>query len=191
MDALEAILTRRSISRFRQDPVPKEMIEQLLEAAVRAPNHYITEPWRFVVHTGEARQALGEVFADVKRAKLADPDSAEAKSDLDKERARAMRSPVLIAVGIKKSDNPKAMQIEDIEAGAAAVENILIAANALGLGASWKTGDAAYDDRLKKHLGLAPDDHVAGLIHVGFPDSAGGSPSNRANATTLTQWRWA
>ena len=74
MDALEAILTRHSISKVKSDPVPREIIEKLLHAAVQAPNHYQVRPWRFVVLTGKSREALGEVMAQA--LKKQEPGSA-------------------------------------------------------------------------------------------------------------------
>jgi len=98
MDALEAILSRHSISKVKTDPVPREVIEKLLHAAVQAPNHYCVRPWRFVVMTGKGREALGEVMAQ--SLKQRNPDLPEAGMVL--ERAKPLRSPVLIAVGVDK-----------------------------------------------------------------------------------------
>ena len=76
MDALEAIFNRHSVSRVKPDPVPKEVIERLLAAAVQAPNHYRIQPWRFIVLTGRSREALGEVMA--RSLQVFDPDLSEA-----------------------------------------------------------------------------------------------------------------
>ena len=166
MDALKAILTRHSVTNIKPDPVPRSVIEQLLHAAVQAPNHYKVRPWRFVVLTGKSREALGEVMVEV--LKKLKPDLPEAA--LEKERAKPLRTPVLIAVGVDKSDDPRVLEIENICAAAAAVENLLVAAHALGLGAKWRTGTAARDPDVKKFLGFEPDQVLISFIYLGYPE---------------------
>lgn len=166
MDALEDIFSRHSISKVKPDPVPPELINKLLAAAVQAPNHYRVRPWRLVVLTGNARARMGEVMA--RSLKERHPDALE--SELSVERARPLRAPVLIAVGVEKPSEPKVSEMENICSCAAAAENILLAANALGLGAMWRTGSAATNPEVKKFLGLAPDQHLIAFIYVGYPD---------------------
>lgn len=167
MDVLEAIRTRHSIAKVKSDPVPRALIERLLDAAVQAPNHHSTQPWRFVVLTGPGRERLGEVMArSLKKQKPELPDSG-----LEIERAKPLRAPLLIAVGMEKSSDPRVMEIEDICAVAAAVENLLLAAHGLGLGAMWRTGKAADDPLVKQFLGFAVDAPLIGFIYVGFPEA--------------------
>ena len=166
MDALEAILTRHSIAKVKPDPISHELIEKVLYAAVQAPNHYHIRPWRFIVLTGKSRQALGEVMAQSLKQK--NPDLADTAMEI--ERAKPLRAPVLIAVGVDKSDDPRVLEIENICAVAAAVENLLLAVNAEGLGAMWRTGPAARDPEVKKFLGLEPDQELISFIYIGYPD---------------------
>ncbi len=166
MDALQAIQTRHSIGRVKSDFVPRELIEKLLNAAVQAPNHYHVRPWRFVVLTGNGRSQLGEVMAESMRAKF--PQLTD--EALNKERAKPLRSPVLIAVGVDKPTESKVLEIENICAAAAACENILLAAHALGLAAQWRTGDAARDPMVKKFLGFAEDQHIISFLYIGYLD---------------------
>ncbi|MGD0610201.1 MAG: nitroreductase [Anaerolineales bacterium] len=166
MDVLEIIRTRHSIAKVKPDPLPRNLVEKLLNAAVQAPNHHHSRPWRFVVLTGPGRERLGEVMAQsLKKQKSDLPDSA-----LDIERAKPLRAPLLIAVGVEKSSDPRVLEIEDICAAAAAVENMLLAAHALGLGAMWRTGPPARDPLVKQFLGFAPDQPLIGFIYVGYPD---------------------
>ena len=81
-----------------------------------------------------------------------------------------MRSPVLIAVGVDKPTESKVLEIENICAAAAACENILLAAHALGLAVQWRTGDAARDPMVKKFLGFAEDQHIISFLYIGYPD---------------------
>lgn len=165
MEALEAIFTRQSIGKVRPDPVPRDVVEQLLAAAVQAPNHHKVRPWRFVVLTGQARERLGEVMAEALARRK--PDAVPGA--LDAERAKPLRAPVLIAVGVDRPEAPKVLEIENVCAAAAATQNLLLAAHALGLAAHWRTGDAAYDPAVKAHLGLASDQHLIGFLYIGYP----------------------
>jgi len=166
MDVLQAIQTRHSIGKVKPEAVSRDLIEQLLNAAVQAPNHYHVRPWRFVILTGNGRSQLGEVMAQSMKAKF--PQLTE--EALDKERAKPLRSPVLIAVGVDQPSEPKVLEIENICATAAACENILLAAHALGLAAKWRTGDAVRDPAVKKFLGFAEDQHIISFLYIGYPD---------------------
>ena len=166
MDALEAILTRHSIAKVKSDPVLRKVIEKLLHAAVQAPNHYRVRPWRFVVLTGKSRQALGQVMAQV--LKKRNPEMPE--DGLEKERAKPLRAPLLIAVGVDKSDDPRVLDIENICAVAAAVENLLLAAHAEGLGAMWRTGPAVRDPEVKQFLGFESIQELISFVYIGYPD---------------------
>jgi nitroreductase len=166
MDLFDAIYQRQSIGKVKPDPVPRDVIEQLLSAAVQAPNHHRVRPWRFIVLSGAARERLGDVMAESKH--LTAPDTPA--SALEVERSRPLRAPVIIAVGVDKPIEPKVLEVENICAAAAAAQNLLLATTALGLGGMWRTGPAALDPRVKEFLGLAPDQHLIGLIYLGYPE---------------------
>ena len=166
MDVFTAIHTRHAMGKVKPDPLPREMIEKLLSAAVQAPNHYRVRPWRFVVLTGAGRERLGDAMAESFRAKFPDVP-AEA---LDKERQKPLRAPLVIAAGVDAPSEPKIVEMENISAVSAACQNILLAANGLGLGAIWRTGDAARDPRIKEFLGFTPEQHIVGFLYIGYPD---------------------
>lgn len=166
MEALQAIHTRQSIAKVKPDPVPRELVEKLLSAAVQAPNHYKVRPWRFVVLTGAARERLGEVLADSLQAEHPEyPPEA-----FQKQREKPLRSPVLIAVGVDKPTETKVIEVENICAAAAAVENLLLAAHAEGLAAKWRTGSPATDPWVKQFLGFEPDQHLIAFVYIGYPE---------------------
>ncbi len=166
MDAIEAIHTRKSIGRFTTQAVERQKIEAVLDAGAQAPNHHKVRPWRFVVLTGSARERLGEAMAEVFRRKVpeAQPEA------LAKERAKPLRSPVIIAVGVDEPVEPKVLEIENVCAAAAACENMLLAAHAMGLGGHWRTGDAARDPEVKHFLGLAERQHLIAFLYIGYPE---------------------
>jgi nitroreductase len=166
MDAIDAIRKRTSIKRFAERPVERAKIEQLLEAGAQAPNHYRVRPWRFVVIAEAGRERLGEVMAEVFRRRFPDvPPEA-----LQKERAKPLRSPVIIAVGVDEPSEPKVLEIENICAAAAACENILIAAEAIGLGGHWRTGATARDPDVKRFLGFDERQHLIAFLYIGYPE---------------------
>jgi nitroreductase len=166
MDVFEAIHNRHSQKKVKPDPVPRAMIEKLLDAAAQAPNHYKVRPWRFVVLTGRARERLGEVMSVSLRERQPDfPQEA-----FDKAQTTPLQAPVVIAVGVEKPSEPKVLEIENICAAAAATENLLLAAYAIGLGAKWRTGEWARDPMVKKFLGFEVDQHIVGFVYVGYPE---------------------
>ena len=166
MDVFEAIHNRHSQKKVKQDPVPRELIEQILSAAVQAPNHYKVRPWRFVVLTGIARDKLGEVMA----ASLLAQHPEFPQEAFDKARTTPLQAPVVIAVGADRPTEAKVLEIENICAVAAACQNILLAAYALGLGAKWRTGEWARDSKVKEFLGLRPDQHLIAFLYIGYPE---------------------
>jgi nitroreductase len=165
----DIIKQRRSVSQFTQDQPEHSQIERLLEAATYAPNHYVAEPWHFFVLTGEARERLGEMMATSLRTRLNEVDSEAAQLRLWRERQKPLRAPVIITVVTKGELRKEEPVIEDVEAAAAAVQNMLLAAEELGLGAMWRTGDSAYDPLIKNWFGLQEEDHIVGFIYVGLP----------------------
>src|SRR5687768_14950093 len=166
MNVFEAIYTRHSQGKVKPDPIPREMIEKLLDAAVQAPNHYKVRPWRFVVLTGEGRNKLGNVMAASQQERHPEfPLEA-----FDKCSALPLRAPVVIAVGVDRPSEPKVLEIENLCAAAAACENLLLAAHAMGLAAKWRTSEWARDAKVKEFLGFKADQHLIAFLYIGYPE---------------------
>jgi nitroreductase len=188
MDVIRAIETRQSIGRMKQDPVPKELIERILESAVHAPNHRITEPWRFHVFTGKGRGELARARAIIARLQ-ADAEAEDEKlaaGRISRERKKAFRAPVVIAV-ICKAGRDEVETLENYAACAAAVQNMQLTAHALGLGAMWRTGSSAYHEHMREFFGLKEGDTIVAHLYVGYPDM-GERPRRRAPAKEKTVW---
>ena len=166
MELFEAIHNRHSQGKVKQDAVARELIEKLLDAGAQAPNHYKVRPWRFVVLTGEARNPLGDVMSASQRDRK--PDLAP--EAFDKTRTLPLRAPLLIAVGVDKPSEEKVLEVENIAAASAACQNILLATEALGLGAKWRTGEWARDAMVKEFLGFSPDQHLIAFLYIGYPE---------------------
>jgi len=154
------------VGKLRPDPVPRKLIEKLLDAAVQAPNHYKVRPWRFVVLTGDGRYRLGNLMANILFQKYPDLKT----NALDKERNKPLRSPLIIAIGVDKPTESKVKELENICAAAAACQNILLAAHAYGLRAKWRTGDASQDPLVKNFLGFTKDQYLIAFLYIGYPE---------------------
>src|SRR6266700_1462015 len=169
MHVFDLIKRRRSIGKMTGERPTREQVERLLEAATHAPNHHKVQPWKFIVLAGKARAELGGVMAESLTDRLEETSSDKAQAVLNKERGKPLRSPVVVVVVAEPPQQPKVLEIENIEAVAAAVQNMLLTAEAMGLACMWRTGDAAYDPGVKQWLGLAPGDHIVSFLYVGYP----------------------
>lgn len=188
MDVFEAIRTRRSQGKMMDQVPPKAVIEQILEAATWAPNHHVTEPWRFVVLAGAAREALGEVMARSKINRRLAEGKISADGEFDALKRKALRSPVIVAVAVEPGAATGHKELEEIEAGAAAAQNMLLTAHGLGLAGMWRSGDAAADPAVRAHLGFSERATIIGFIYLGYP-AAESSRSRRTPASAFTTWR--
>lgn len=169
MNISETIARRRSIGKMTGECPTRMQIERVLEAATHAPNHHNAQPWKLFVLAGNARVELGEIMAESLLARLGDSESDKGRARLEKERNKPLRAPVLIVAASEYPGQENVLEIENIEAVAASVENMLLVVEEQGLAAMWRTGDAAYDPRVKQWLGLAPQDHIVAFIYLGYP----------------------
>ena len=163
MEALTTIESRSSATRLTEPGPSRLQIEILLRAAARAPDHGRLAPWRFVVLQGNARATLADAMAVVTRERTPDVTPEV----LERERLKAYRAPVVIAVAAAVQVHPKIPEIEQILAVGAAVENMMLAAHDMGLGAMWKTGAPAYSAHVKQALGFATSDAIVAFVYVG------------------------
>jgi nitroreductase len=170
MEVKEAIRQRRSIGKVKSDPVDKALIEEILEAGVWAPNHGHTEPWRFWVMTGDGRKLLGRGYAEVAAAEAGPLSEEELKLLWTGQERKALRAPVVVAVAVTPTDHPAVPEIEEFAAVHAAVQNMLLTAHALGLGAIWRSGAPAYHPKMREAFNLQGKEELVGFIYIGYPD---------------------
>jgi nitroreductase len=188
LEVKEAIKSRRSIGRVRTDPVPKEIVEEILESAVHAPNHKITEPWRFHVFMGKGRGEFARARAGLARM-LAESENEEEKyiaGRVSRERKKAFRAPVVIAV-ISEGGRDGVETLENYAACAAAVQNMQLTVHALGLAAIWRTGPVAYHPYMRDFFGLEENDKIVAYLYLGYPDMSE-RPRKRQPASSKTIW---
>ena len=188
MEVNQAIETRRSVGQVKQDPVPREIVEKILESAVHAPNHRLTEPWRFHVFNGKGRGELARARAEVARIQAeAEGEEEEcAAGRISRERKKVFRAPVVIVV-ISKGGRDEVETLENYAACAAAVQNMQLTAHSLGLATIWRTGPVAYHPYMREFFGLENGDKIVAHLYLGYPDVTERS-RRREPASTRTVW---
>ena len=147
MNVEDAIRTRRTHKVYRPEPVPREHLDELFELARWAPNHHLTNPWRFRVIGPRALAAL----------KAADPPSA----------AKLDRAPTLVACSVAQTGD-EMQNAEDVCAGACAVYAVMLAAHARGIATYWRTPEVLRTHAGRAAAGIGDGEHVLGLLHVGY-----------------------
>ena len=180
----DAIFGRRSVKRFTPREVSRGEIEELIAAAVTAPNHRMTQPWKFYVLGPKARQAYGEALGRRKAAKVADPDAA--REVAAKVAAEHRDLPAMIAVAVQLSDDPEIRE-EDYAAGFMAIENLVLAAHAMGLGTHLKSGAVMADPTARAAVGVGDGERIIATIHIGEP-AASAPERPRKAAAEVTSW---
>ena len=185
MEALDLLLTRESALKLDAPGPSQKDLDTIFASAVRAPDHGRLRPWQFVVIDSDHREAFGELMAQSVLRRM--PDAPEEM--LQRERAKAMRAPTIIVAAAKVQKTHKIMPFEQIGSAAAATQNIMLAASALGYGAMWKTGDAAYDPEVKAAFGLTPDDEIMGFIYVGTNVGASSAAARPNSEQFVSVWQ--
>jgi nitroreductase len=185
MDVLQVMSLRRSIKRFTSRVVSRADIDRLLQAAALAPNHRMTQPWRFYVLGPHARREYGEALGARKAKKL--DDAAAAAQVAAKVAAENEALPAVIAVAMKVSADPEQLR-EDFAATFMGVQNLCLAAVTAGLGTHIKTGAIMDDPAARAAVGVAEDERIVAIVNLGEPDEVP-APKMRAAAAELTVWR--
>lgn len=159
MDALTALHTRKASPKLVEPLPTDDELRLIYQAALRAPDHGMLRPWRFLLVKGQARNKLGELFVEAMQ-----PDTEEKRNKLLK---APLRAPMIIIAISTITEHPKVPAIEQITSTAAAVQNMSLAAHALGYASIWRTGAVAFSDKVKLALDLSVSDEIVGLLYLG------------------------
>ncbi len=183
MDVYTAIRTRRDMEAFAEECPPRDVVTRIIEAATWAPNHRLTEPWRFYVVAGDRREAMCDALAGWLAAS-GEPEGVQRSA-----RGKIMRAPMTIFVsqaggGEGASEEREA---EDYAACAAAIQNLLLAAHEEGLAAHYSTGRVIEYEKTREYLGLAPGDRVVAMINLGYL-RADAPPKEGRRSAPLVTW---
>lgn len=166
----ELIKSRRTIypEQFSTRKVQKDQIELLLTNAQWAPTHGNTQPWRFHVFTEGGLQKLSTFLGET-YLKLT-PKEQQNDAKLAKMLRRPLLSSVAIAVSMKRQEEEKIPEIEEIEAVACAIQNLHLSCTAYGLGGFWATPKVIYSEEMTSFLGLSNRDKCLGIFYIGYPE---------------------
>lgn len=186
MDLYDALRYRRSTKRYGQEAPPHHVIGRIIEAATWAPNHHLSEPWRFFVLEGDAREDLGERVGEAMVA------AGETEGMADATRTKLLRSPVIVVVAQTDRPADPTLDLEDYAAVAAATQNLLLAAHAEGLTAKWSTGELATMPAVFDYLGLThggPEgDRIVAFVYLGSGD-LDAEPVEPRRSDPVIDWR--
>jgi coenzyme F420-0:L-glutamate ligase/coenzyme F420-1:gamma-L-glutamate ligase len=201
LNLLNLIRTRRSIRRYTNQPVSSQLIDQLLEAAIWAPSAHNRQPWRFaVVTTPEMKARLAdEMGAHLRADRTRDGDPAEAiERDVSRSRERIVSAPVVIVACLsmldmdrypdeRRASSEHSMAAQGV---AMAIQNLLLMAHSLGLGACWMCAPLFCPDAVRAALDLPDDWEAQALITIGYPTGADqGKPRGRVDYHQRTVWK--
>jgi len=183
----DVIINRRSTKPavLNGKKIEDGVIWQLLELGNWAPTHGNTEPWRFIVYSGKAVQRFCHEHAELYKRNVAPEKFAPAKYEKQQHNGD-MASHLIVAV-MKRGSNPNITRLEEICAAAAAVQNILLGAEALGIAVLWSTGGVVLQPVMRVHLGLGDEDEVLGLLYMGYTDEPE-KPGRRGPVEEKTAW---
>ncbi len=164
MDTEQAIRTRRTVKAFEPEPVERPVLDELLELARWAPNHHLTNPWRFRVVGPRSLARLKEVAADLAAADC--PENADVDEVRRVAAGKLDRAPTLVVCSVVRSADP-AEREEDRDAAACAAYIVLLAAHARGLAGYWRTPGVLRDQAGREAVGLPGGEDFVGLLHLG------------------------
>jgi nitroreductase len=180
------IRSRRSLKPADMNPdhpISREMLLEMLHNATWAPNHGLTEPWRFFIFQGNARQQLADAMGQVYQQTT---PPAEFRADKQEKMARnPLSAHTIVAACLKRSVGTKIPELEEIEAVACAVQNLLLSATAAGVGSYWSSPPLLETAQWSQWLGLAPQERCLGLIYLGHRRA--GSPIPQGQRRPLEQ----
>lgn len=184
MHISDAIRDRRSTRRFTDRPVTREEVETLLSAAVLAPNHKLTQPWRFHVLGPEARHGYGLALGARKAKKIEDPAAARTMRENVANEHRAL--PAMIAIAVPDTQDAETRE-EDYAAAMMAIQNLSLTAVSLGLGTHIKTGAIMNDPAARAAAGVGDGYRIVAVVNVGEPSEA--APAKvRQPSSAMTTW---
>ena len=181
---------RRSIKPVDMDAtrdVERTLLTQVLEDATWAPTHGLTEPWKFVVHQGAARQRLAVGMQRIYRETT--PANEFREDKMKKMGENPLLSPVVIACVMERRGGAKIPEIEEIEAVACALQNLMLSATAAGLGCYWSSPPLLGTREFVEWLQIGVEDRCVGLIYLGWPREGLNWPrSVRQSEESKTRW---
>ena len=165
MEALTNLLTRNSPRELTLPMPSKDDMDEIYQAALRAPDHAWLRPSRFIEVTGKGIEKLSKIFTEFATNEFEDVSSTQ----MEKYQAAPFRAPMIIILATKIVEHPKVPKTEQMLSTAAAAENILLALHAKGFSGMWRTGKFAFNRKIAEYLDLSSDHEIIGYLYVGTP----------------------
>ena len=183
----EIIKNRRTIypQFYSSRKVHKEIIEHLIQNATWAPTHGMTQPWRFKVFTEESRKILSDTLSML--YKQLTPTENFREDKFAKLQARPFQASAAVVAYMKRGDNPKIPEIEEISSVACAIQNLCLTATAYGIGSFWSTPKIIYTKEMNDFLKISDEDKCMGIIYLGYPNDEW-PKGQRKPIEYLTEW---
>lgn len=187
-DVDELMRKRRSVfqNQYSGEKVDDLIIRQMLENANWAPTHKLTEPWRFIVYTGEGLKKLAQLQAEVYK-KVTTADQSYKEERYQNLLTKPMLSSHIVVIAMKRDEKRSVPEIEEIGAVFCAVENMYLTATAYGVGCYLSTGGITYFEEAREVFGLDKDDKLIGFFHIGKPKE-GLSDGRRKTVNEKVKW---
>lgn len=182
MNALDLLAQRASNPRLTQPAPGPETLRTIVDAALRAPDHALLRAWEILVIEGDGLRALGDAFAAAVQASGGEGEQAE------RARRKAERAPMILVVAAKPRAHPKVPEVEQILSAGAVAHGLLLGLAAHGFSGMWRTGPMAYNEDVKRALGLAAQHHIVAFLYVGTAEEAP-PPLDRPRASAFMR-RW-
>lgn len=177
---IQAMLNRTSEPRLTAPAPPAEVLERALGCAARAPDHALLRPWRYLVVDGDGLNALGELFRS-----SGQPDDQRQQEKLA---SMPLRAPMILVAIASPVEHPKVPRHEQEYSAAAGAAYLVLALQAEGYGAMWRTGDVATSTVVREGLGLTAEESVVGFIYTGTIVSAKPAVSRPEPSSFARRW---
>ena len=182
MNLTEIIKGRRSIHRFQDREVSPQLITELLDTAVWAPNYHLTEPWRFIiVHGDDAKEKLAQTVKTIRASKETDPEKQKAIAE--KVYKKIKSNPMYLIVVMKEDDNPRVKE-DDFAATCCLIQNFSLLAWEKEIGMTWHSYGWLDDPIFREAYGIAPNERAICNMHMGYPEIIP-TPQERKSAKEL------
>ncbi|CAG5076790.1 nitroreductase family protein [Parvicella tangerina] len=184
----EVIQNRRTIfpEQYSERKVHREIVEKILNNAVWAPSHGMTQPWRFRVYMNDQLTELSDFLSNTYKEFIGDNFD---QGKFDKIKRRPLLSSAVIVVNMARDKREKILEIEEVEAVACAVQNMYLTATAYGIGGFWSTPKFIYTDLVKEFFELGENDKCLGIFYLGYPKEEIGWPKGqRKPIEYVTKW---
>lgn len=185
MDVIDAILSRNAQGKLGLPAPGPQELEKAFACALRAPDHQVLRPWRYLVVQGDALQKLGELYVRASREQEPDIDAAK----IEKLQKNTRRAPMIVVAITVHREDPKVPHEEQVLSTGAGIQNFILALHGLGYTSMWRSGPLTENPGVKKGLGLAANESIAGFIYVGTPNSDAKKIVHPPVADFVSEWQ--